>query len=258
MKSRVKTSCIACLAIVVSLASSACMPAGTWDCSYFFRDRDTRAPLTIATFVEVNAETLDSALTKGRQEADKVKTLDTRFANAEIVINCTLRPDQKVAEGGPVRTGTYYDRRTGLKIAYTIPAGSGGLFGALASGAAALGVGQQPGTAVSAPSSLATSFVVEADLTKGTQGFEPAFGAGLRAQRPINPRVNVFGQFTAGVTRFPDGSAFTLKPSGGVLIPLTNQPFSIYGSVGVPFMHSFGSFERGFEISGGISMPVGK
>lgn len=215
-------------------------------------------PLNVATVIEVNADTLGNALNQARKDADQLKSLDTRFANAEIVVSCTQRPDQKVAEGGPVRTGTYYDRRTGLKIAYTIPAGSGGLFGALASGAAALGLVQQPGTTVSVPSSLATSFVIEADLTKGTQGFEPAFGAGLRAQRPINPRVNVFGQFTAGVTRFPDGSAFTLKPSGGVLIPLTNQPFSIYGSVGVPFMHSFGSFERGFEISGGISMPVGK
>jgi hypothetical protein len=236
------------LVLAMSLAAGGCIPSGTYDCSYFFVTPGGK-PINVATIMEINANTLADAQAAVRREAERVQSLQSQYQGGEIRMQCTRREDGKTFEPGPFYSGPYYDRRPGVqfpllyKLRHRQPGGSRNM----QAGAAAGGPNPLPFT---------TSLVVEVELSKGDFSWVPAFTGGLRVQRPLNPRVDVFGQLTAGVMRFPEENAFTLKPAVGVLVPLESQPFSIYGSIGFPLVRSFGSFEREFEISGGISIPV--
>ena len=114
----------------------------------------------------------------------------------------------------------------------------------------------QVATASSSASRLSLGVVGSLGLMHADGGSATQFMGGVRMSqfKPSRP-VNLFGEVTAGLTHFTGENDFTLRPAGGVYVPLSGKRFQLYGSFGLPIIFFSGIKETGVDVGGGIAIP---
>jgi hypothetical protein len=83
------------------------------------------------------------------------------------------------------------------------------------------------------------------------------FFGGVRFEDSDNEKMTFFGEVDGGETHFPGENDFTLKFGGGVLFPLQNKKMKVTVQFFIPLVFFSGGHETGFQVGGGITIPIG-
>jgi hypothetical protein len=84
------------------------------------------------------------------------------------------------------------------------------------------------------------------------------FFGGVRFEDSDNEKMTFFAEVDGGETHATGENDFTLKFGGGVLFPLQNKKMKVIVQFFIPLIFFSGSgHETGFQIGGGITLPIG-
>jgi hypothetical protein len=80
---------------------------------------------------------------------------------------------------------------------------------------------------------------------------------GVRLEDSDNEKMTFIIEVDGGETHSPGENDFTLKFGGGILFPLQDKKMKVIVQFSIPIIFFPGSHETGFQVSGGITLPIG-
>lgn len=115
----------------------------------------------------------------------------------------------------------------------------------------------QAAQAPASTSGLAVGVVGTASFGSDDFGNTWRASGGLQVTYLLNPKVAVYGRLSGGARHFTDETDLQIEPDFGIYVPVGKR-LLVTGELGFPIIFFPGNAESGFQLGGGIAVPLGR